>query len=106
MSSPRIRSESRGSSVSTDMREEYEDLLRYAVVVPVAQDAMIKFCASDQQERSTTVASTGAPTVAELSSSRVQPEPARLQPPRPHPTPIQPEGMANQRLSTSLDPDP
>ena len=27
--------ESRGSSVSTELREEYEDLLRYAVVVPV-----------------------------------------------------------------------
>ncbi len=26
--------ESRGSSVSTELREEYEDLLRYAVVVP------------------------------------------------------------------------
>ena len=33
-SSPETRSESRGSSVSTGLREEYEDLLRYAVVTP------------------------------------------------------------------------
>jgi len=34
-SSPERASESRGSSVSTGLREEYEDLLRYAVVTPV-----------------------------------------------------------------------
>lgn len=34
-SSPEVVSESRGSSVSTGLREEYEDLLRYAVVTPV-----------------------------------------------------------------------
>ena len=33
-SSPELGSESRGSSVSTGLREEYEDLLRYAVVTP------------------------------------------------------------------------
>ena len=33
-SSPEVGSESRGSSVSTGLREEYEDLLRYAVVTP------------------------------------------------------------------------
>ena len=35
VTSPGMRSESRGSSVSTGLREEYEDLLRYAVVTPV-----------------------------------------------------------------------
>ena len=35
VSSPEVISESRGSSVSTGLREEYEDLLRYAVVTPV-----------------------------------------------------------------------
>ena len=34
-SSPEAPSGSRGSSVSTSLREEYEDLLRYAVVTPV-----------------------------------------------------------------------
>ncbi len=34
-SSPEQRSESRGSSVSSGLREEYEDLLKYAVVTPV-----------------------------------------------------------------------
>ena len=33
--SPVLSEESRGSSVSTQLREEYEDLLRYAVVAPV-----------------------------------------------------------------------
>ena len=33
-SSPELPSQSRGSSVSTSLREEYEDLLRYAVVTP------------------------------------------------------------------------
>ena len=33
-SSPEHRSDSRGSSVSAGLREEYEDLLRYAVVAP------------------------------------------------------------------------
>lgn len=35
VSSPGILSASRGSSVTTGLREEYEDLLRYAVVTPV-----------------------------------------------------------------------
>ena len=30
-----LSNESRGSSVSTQLREEYEDLLRYAVVTPI-----------------------------------------------------------------------
>ena len=33
-SSPEQRSESRGSSVSAGLREEYEDILKYAVVAP------------------------------------------------------------------------
>ena len=33
-SSPELRSESRGSSVSAELREEYEDILKYAVVAP------------------------------------------------------------------------
>ena len=32
--SPEQRSESRGSSVSAELREEYEDILKYAVVAP------------------------------------------------------------------------
>lgn len=34
--SPEAQDESRGSSVSTELREEYENLLRYAVVTPVS----------------------------------------------------------------------
>lgn len=34
ISSPEASRESKGSSVSTGLREEYEDLLRYAVVTP------------------------------------------------------------------------
>lgn len=37
-----LSDESRGSSVSTQLREEYEDLLRYAVVTPVV-DAKVPF---------------------------------------------------------------
>lgn len=37
-SSPEQRSESRGSSVSAGLREEYEDLLKYAVVAPKLLD--------------------------------------------------------------------
>lgn len=33
-SSPEQRTESRGSSVSGGLREEYEDILKYAVVAP------------------------------------------------------------------------
>ena len=33
-SSPELPSESRGSSVSPGLREEYEDILKYAVVAP------------------------------------------------------------------------
>lgn len=85
-SSPRLDSESRGSSVSTELREEYEDLLRYAVVVPVSQ-------VQDAKMASRGHASGGA----DLSTSRVQPEPVplsvRLQPPKPHPSPLRPEGI-------------
>lgn len=35
VSSPEVLSASRGSSVTTGLREEYEDLLCYAVVTPV-----------------------------------------------------------------------
>lgn len=38
-SPPVLYSESRGSSVSSGMREEYEDLLRFAVVMPAGFDA-------------------------------------------------------------------
>lgn len=88
-SSPKLGEESRGSSVSSEMREEYEDLLRYAVVVPVAYDAKM---ASKEH------ANTG---VADLSSSRIQPEPARLKVPKPHPSPLHPEGDLYCRLISS-----
>ena len=42
VSSPEAVSESRGSSVSTGLREEYEDLLRYAVVTPVLNASTVK----------------------------------------------------------------
>ena len=42
VSSPEVVSESRGSSVSTGLREEYEDLLRYAVVTPVLNASTVK----------------------------------------------------------------
>ena len=41
ISSPEARSESRGSSVSTGLREEYDDLLRYAVVMPVVNTTSV-----------------------------------------------------------------
>ena len=42
VSSPEVVNESRGSSVSTGLREEYEDLLRYAVVTPVLNASTVK----------------------------------------------------------------
>lgn len=77
-SSPTICSESRGSSVSTEMREEYEDLLRYAVVMPtVGNDA----------------ANTAFPTIPSPSKV-VHPKPtsARSGPPTPQPAPPRPQG--------------
>ncbi len=69
-SPPRACSESRGSSVSSEMREEYEDLLRYAVVMPVAFDAKMAF-----REKS---------SVQNQTPLQPQPVPVtRLQPPRP-----------------------
>ena len=42
-SSPKAVSDSKGSSISTTMREEYEDLLRYAVVTPSHDGRVQKF---------------------------------------------------------------
>ena len=39
-STPEIPSESPGSSVSTSLREEYEELLKYAVVTPIIDKSM------------------------------------------------------------------
>ena len=90
-SAPQIGEESRGSSVSTEMREEYEDLLRYAVVVPVGKDAK-KASAREQRHASgaTAVAAgvAGDPSV----DFRAQPESARVRVPQPYPSPLHPEG--------------
>ena len=93
-SSPLLGEQSRGSSVSTEMREEYEDLLRYAVVVPLTQDAKMASRAREQ-------ASSGG-TAADLSSVRArgQPEPARLKVPKPHPSPLYPEGMGLKKIES------
>ncbi len=37
-----VTDESKGSSVSTVLREEYEDLLRYAVVTPLVDSKVVK----------------------------------------------------------------
>ncbi len=72
LSSPDPGSESRGSSVSSALREEYEDLLRYAVITPVVDLSGRK--------------GTSQPT------TRIQHPPSPAVPqPRPH-TPIQPQG--------------
>ena len=67
-SPPVLCSESRGSSVSSDMREEYEDLLRYAVVMPVSFDAKLKAFKGNADSVSEVVA-------AETIRSTPQPEP-------------------------------
>ena len=41
-SSPEEVSEDRGSSITSSLREEYEDLLRYAVVTPNFNGSVIK----------------------------------------------------------------
>ena len=40
--------ESKGSSVSTVLREEYEDLLRYAVVTPLVDSKVVKHHSPDR----------------------------------------------------------
>lgn len=41
--------ESKGSSVSTVLREEYEDLLRYAVVTPMVDSKVVKHTQSPEK---------------------------------------------------------
>ncbi len=74
LSSLDLGSESRGSSVSTALREEYEDLLRYAVVTPVV-DLSNKGLKSNKMSKS-------------------QYHPSSIVPPQPQSpyTPIQPQG--------------
>jgi len=50
--------DSKGSSVSTVLREEYEDLLRYAVVTPLLDSKVVKHHSPDRN--------------ASLSSPRVE----------------------------------
>ena len=73
ISSPEVRSESRGSSVSTGLREEYDDLLRYAVVMPVLN----------------TTGSVGGPPVSKQAqwNKTGDPTPRSSLPPRPHTPP-------------------
>jgi hypothetical protein len=83
LSSPSLPcSESRGSSVSSGMREEYEDLLRYAVVMPVGFDAKMKAFKSNADDSGV--------VAAETIRSTPQPEPVRVIEP-----PLRPEGMIN-----------
>ena len=42
--------ESKGSSVSTILREEYEDLLRYAVVTPHVDSKVVKHTQSPEKK--------------------------------------------------------
>ena len=90
VSSPEVASESRGSSVSTGLREEYEDLLRYAVVTPVLS------------------ASVGGLTSSAKKSQRNGgvPPPRASPPPRPHTPPrhatrneTKVKGMCNKIIS-------
>lgn len=77
-SSPEVVSESKGSSVSTGLREEYEDLLRYAVVTPVVN-----------------ASTTRTPKVLKNQCSGGPPP--RSSPPRPH-TPPQHLSRAETKL--------
>lgn len=61
---------SRGSSISTPMREEYEDLLRYAVVMPVLNTTLD----ASKLEASTAGGGGGGPR-GESPAFRTQPEP-------------------------------
>lgn len=71
ISSPELVSESKGSSVSTELREEYEDLLRYAVVTPVLN-----------------VSAGGVlPNTKTKKSNSSGPPPRKSPPPRPHTPP-------------------
>ncbi len=72
-SSPDPGSESRGSSVSSALREEYEDLLRYAVITPVVD-----------------LSARRGPSLTNLVQHPPSPVP-RPHSPRPH-SPIQPQG--------------
>ena len=72
-----VGTESRGSSVSTEMREEYEDLLRYAVVMPtVGKDA--------SNPALPTVPSPSKAAHSNLTTARSGPPTPQPVPPRPH----------------------
>lgn len=73
-SSPNAESLSPGSSVSAELREEYEDLLRYAVVTPVVKVE-------------------SKPSVGEKNATTQNSRPPETQaPPRPHSPPKHPSG--------------
>ncbi len=71
--------ESRGSSVSTEMREEYEALLRYAVVTPVFDaKKMLAFTTGPSASTDPAVASS-SPYPSKNQSFRAHSPPRRLE---------------------------
>lgn len=68
-----LSDESRGSSVSTQLREEYENLLRYAVVTPVG-DALAKQRQSGLGGGISISQQTGSSVVQQRLSSHLKPE--------------------------------
>lgn len=89
-------SESRGSSVSSDLREEYEDLLRYAVVMPVSFDAKLKTFREDADGVNAEV------VAAETIRSTPQPEPVPVRVTQ-HSS-LHPQGMMTNELGVSHAP--
>lgn len=72
-SSLQLDSVSRGSSVSTGLREEYEDLLRYAVVAPVL-DGKLGLVPKQPSTHSQVTSSRAPPTATTASRGTLQPE--------------------------------
>ena len=72
VSSPEVASGSRGSSVSTGLLEEYEDLLRYAVVTPVPSASVGGLPSSAKKSQTFKKSGSGVPP------------PRSSPPPRPH----------------------
>ena len=66
-STPEERSYSRGSSISTGLREEYEELLQYAVVTPKF-DGKIN---NETVTRSTQITSTGPHVTSTSAAAQV-----------------------------------
>ena len=101
-------SESRGSSVSSSMREEYEDLLRYAVVMPVA-DFDAKRAFKQQLQVPATASTTGSGSASLSTRMRAGGGEAVERPrtpPIPQPIPSSSASARYKPLTSSIPPPP